>query len=128
MVVEDFDSADWKKISSNFSFGMLQGCKCYDWGNVTVLERKQILKLANSEHRKFFELIEKQFSVIFWSIGENGILNEYSNFAYFILDSLQSVTLVSDKNSSYISKVMDNHKFYNEHRISIKGLLNGEER
>lgn len=128
VVVEDFESIDWKKISTNFSIGMLQQCKCYDWGNVTILERKQILKLSNSEHRKFFETLEKQFNVVFWSIGEKGVLNEYANFAYFILDSLQSVTLVADKKSSYISKVMENHKFYNEHRISIKGLLNGEER
>jgi hypothetical protein len=128
IVVDDFEMEDWKKIKKNFSIGSIGMCRCYDWGNVTILERKQILRSGNVNFKSVYDLINDQFDVVFWSIGSQGVLNEYSSFSFFVLEAISSVTLISPKDKTFINEVMNNNKFYNEYKIPIKGILYGERR
>jgi hypothetical protein len=126
VIVEDLNRPEWKNIKGNLTTGSIGGCLCYDWGNVTIVERKEILKVKSSEYKELYSCFNEEFKAIFWSISENGIHDDYEGFSYFVLDSLNSITIVLSKEKGKISDVMKVKKFYGEYKIPIKGLLNGQ--
>lgn len=125
MVIENFESEGWRKIRRNFSLGSIGGCRCYDWGNVSVIERREILKADGRGFKTLTEIMKKEFQAVFWSLGPQGIGHDFSGFSYFVLDSLNSVTLVVPKHHGKISKVLALKTFYADYKIPIKGLLSG---
>lgn len=126
IIVEDFEKEEWNKIRKCFSIGSILSCKCFDWGNVSIIERKEILRAGNGEYKNLYESIKTEFKAVFWSVSSRGIHHDYAAFSYFVLDSLNSMTLVIPDKKAKISEVVKAKSFYSDYKIPIKGLLNGE--
>lgn len=126
IVVDSFEREEWKTIKKNFSIGVILGYRCFDWGNITVIEKKELLRTNSNDSLDLLKAIKSEFRAIFWSISSNGIHNDYGSFSYFIMESLNSVTLIVPPKNAKISDVVKAKSFYSDYKIPIKGLLNGQ--
>ena len=124
LVVEDFEKEEWRKIKGFFSLGSILGCRSHEWGNLSIVSKKDILKIKSNDFKNIVKMIKNEFKAVFWSISSKGVQQDFSIFSYFVMDSLNSVTLVLPKKKAKISNVMKIHSFYAGYRIPIKGVLN----
>lgn len=122
VVVSDVLCADFVRYRKSFTRGQLGSMETYEWGNVTIVDYKEILKKSSTE-RMDFKFISDEFECVFMIQPNLKILNELKESYLDMLSFADSVSFVVDAKNITVSELKSKEKYYHSMDIRLKGIL-----
>jgi hypothetical protein len=122
LVVKDLSSAQWTKYNSQFAEGRLGDLKTKEWGNLCLLDYRELLNSSKNKQVDF-KFIYSEFDAVFWSLPEESKINNLKEVYLDILRSLDSISISLKPGQISVKDIMKVEQYYNSLGIPLKGIL-----
>lgn len=127
LVVRDIDDKSLDKYRSNFTEGTLWKWKTFDWGNLCLIDYKQIVEHSEEFQHIDLNFITHEFAAVLWALPSVNIQDKLQKASLAILGKINSVTFIVGKGGTKSKDLQKSAAYYQCFDIAAKGILLGEE-
>lgn len=126
VVVKDLNDKAFDKYRSNFTEGTLWKWQTYDWGDLCLIDYKQINQYAEEFKHLDLSFITEEFVSILWALPSGNVQDELHKSTLVILNKINSVTFVIRSGETKNNDLKKSAAYYQCFDIPVKGILVGE--
>lgn len=125
IVVNDLKHEMFNQYRSNFSKGTLWKWQTHDWGNVCLIDYKQLEKCADDFQKADIDFITHEFQAVFWALPSDNkeAPVEIQKVLLPILNKINSVTFITKNGETKTKILKKSADYYNCFNIPVKGIL-----
>lgn len=127
IVVRDINDKSFDKFRMNFTNGSLWKWKTCEWGNVCLVDYKQISGYAEEFKYLDLDFLTEEFSAVLWALPAGNKKNAPEEDSLNVLSKINSVTFVVGRGRTKSKDLEKMAKRYECFNIPAKGILIGEE-
>lgn len=122
IVLEDMNSIELLKINSHFAKGTFGYCDTYEWGNLTILDYKQITKHAKLMKFDVSDFVN-EFDTVVWQSPTEKTKKDLNETYVDIISKISSVTFMLNPNGQELSEILIEKKKFENLGLKLKGIL-----
>lgn len=126
VVVKDINDKAFDKYRSNFTQGTLWKWQSHDWGNLCLIDYKQINLYSEEFKHVDLSFITHEFSSVLWALPSGDVQDELHKSSLIILSKINSVTFVIRSGETKNNELKKASAYYQCFDIPVKGILLGE--
>ncbi len=123
VITKDINHSSFSRFKKHFTNGALLNWTTSEWGDVCIVDQKQLINQAETLSRAEFEFIKSQFSAVFWSLPKGNVQSDFQKSFMSILNILDSVTFVVSKGESKVKEIETSASYYQCFNVPVKGVL-----
>jgi hypothetical protein len=122
IVLNNMNSLDLLSLNGNFTKGTFGYSDTFEWGNLTILDYRQISK---SSKKMKFEVSEfmSDFECVFWQAPEETIKKELNETYVDIISKTHSVSFLLNPNGLKLNSIINEQKKFEKLGMKLKGIL-----
>ncbi len=122
IVLNNMNSLDLLSLNGKFTKGALGYCDTFEWGNLTILDYKQIAKSSKKIKFEVSEFIS-EFDSVFWQSPEENVKKELNETYVDIISKTHSVSFILNPNGLNLNSIINEQKKYEKLGMKLKGIL-----
>jgi hypothetical protein len=123
IIVRDLNDKSFDKYRMNFTPGTLWNWRTSEWGNVCLVDYKQIFKHEENFNQMNLELITHEFSAVLWALPAIDVQGELKKAALPVLGKMDCVTFVTRYGDTRNEDLKKSAEYYKCFNISLKGVI-----
>lgn len=122
IVLNNMNSLDLLSLNNQFTKGTLGYCDTYEWGNLTIIDYKQI---GISSKKIKFEVADfiSEFDCVLWQSPDLSTRKELNETYVDIISKTHSVTFLLNPNGIKLNSIIEEQKKFEKLGMKLKGIL-----